>query len=335
MSAISIGDLASTFLMRSRASQLKRQIDSLTQELATGQTTKVTQRLGGDYSYLTDIDQNLSRLNGFSVATTEAGLFLDATQARLERMATIGKDLASDLLSTVPTHLDAVRKSNSARAATNLEQVMTELNGAVAGRSIFGGTATGTAPLGSADDLLNGLRGAIAGLGNANAVRFAAQAWFDSAAGFRATIYSGSDDPLAPMDVGPDAQVSMQLMADDPAFRDLLRDLALTALATDPILALSGDLQNEIMHSSAEGLLSSQDKMAALGAEVGFEQSRVEQVNARNNAARTALSISRNVLLEADPVDVVPQLEEAQFQLESLFLVASRTSQLSLASFLR
>ena len=111
MSAISIGDLASSFLMRSRATQLKHQIDSLTQELATGQTSKVTQRLGGDYSYLTDIDQNLSRLEGFAVATTEAGLFLDAAQARVERMATIGKELATDLLSTVPTHLDAVREA--------------------------------------------------------------------------------------------------------------------------------------------------------------------------------------------------------------------------------
>ncbi|TMV10793.1 flagellin [Arenibacterium halophilum] len=335
MSAISIGDLASSFLMRSRATQLKRQIDSLSQELATGQTSKVTQRLGGDYSYLTDIDQNLSRLEGFAVATTEAGLFLDAAQARVERMATIGKELATDLLSTVPTHLDAVREANSARAAINLDQVITELNGSVAGRSIFGGTATGAAPLASADDLLSGLRGTIAGLGSAAAIQAAAQAWFDSPGGFRATVYSGSDDPLAPMAVTSDEQVSMTYMADDPKFRNLLRDLALTALATDPMLNLSGDIQNEIMGNSAEGLMSGQDALASVGADIGYSQSRIEQVSVRNNATRTALAMSRNTLLEADPVDVVPQLEEAQFQLESLFLVASRTSQLSLSSFLR
>ncbi|MEC7258796.1 MAG: flagellar biosynthesis protein FlgL [Pseudomonadota bacterium] len=335
MSAISIGDLASSFLMRSRATQLKRQIDSLTQEMATGQTSKVTERLGGDYSYLTDIDQNLSRLEGFAVATTETGLFLDAAQARIERMATIGKDLASDLLSTVPTHLDAVRVSNSDRAAINLEQVMSELNGSVAGRSIFGGTSTGAAPLASADDLLSALRGTIAGLGSATAIKAAAQAWFDSPGGFRAAVYSGSDDALAPMAVGADENVSMPYMADDPAFRNLLRDLALTALAADPVLNLSGDTQNELMAANAEGLLSSQNALAAVGADIGFAQAQVEYASVRNSAARTALAMSRNTLLEADPVDVVPQLEEAQFQLESLFLVASRTSQLSLSSFLR
>ncbi len=334
MSMTSIGDLAQSLMLRTRSTQLKQTMNRLTNELASGQVSDVSVRLGGDYSYLSDIDRNLAQLSGYALATTEATVFASGVQSGLGRLYERASDLGATLIGIGEGSLETARMNAAFQAETALQVTISALNSQIAGRSLFGGMATDRPPLAEADVLLDALRSAVSGLTTSQDISEAAANWFDDPSGFRATIYSGSDEALAPFRLGAGEQVSMTLRADDPAFIETLKNVALAALARDDSLGLDIAEQNSLMRSSGEALLGGSATLGRLSADLGFAESRIEAAAARNAAAKSSLEYARTELLAADPYETATRLEEVQFQLESLYSVTVRTSRLSLLSFL-
>lgn len=334
MTLTSIGDMAQSLMLRTRSTQIKQSIATLTEEFSTGVTSDISGRLDGDFAYLADIDRNLTRLTGYSVAASEAALFSAGSQAGLARLSDIATGLSGTLISTNLSDFEPVSNNIAMQARTDLDIVISALNGAVGGRSLFGGTATDSVPLADADVLLAELKTVLAGLGTADAIKQAATDWFDDPAGFKAVMYSGSDDSLAPIQVGAGQEVNMWLKADDPDFRDLLRSVALTALTTDADLGLDQGTQNDVLRTTRDALLTNQDRLLGLRADIGFAEARIEEASTRNASARVGLEYAKGALLEADPYETALRLEDVQFQLESLYSVTVRTSRLSLLSFM-
>lgn len=334
MNMTSIGDLANSIMLRQRSVQLSQEISTLSQELSSGQVSDVSARLGGDYSYLTDIDRNLARLDGYAVSASEAALFSNAAQASLERLHDLTTSLSTSLIPFDTTSTDALREHMAVRAESDIVSAISALNASAGGRSLFGGTATDRPPLGTADTLMGELRTLVTGLTTASDVETAVEAWFADPTGFETTMYTGSDEVLAPIQIGAGEEVSLALTARDPVFRDTLRDMALAALAGDPDLGLDRATQGELFRSAGNGMLTNQDSLTGVRADLGFAEARIEEISARNSAARTSLEYSRSALLEADPFETATRLEEAQFHLESLYTVTVRSANLSLLNFL-
>ncbi len=335
MNMTSIGDLAQSLLLRTRSTQLKNSIATLTGELSSGQTSDVTGRLGGDLSYLTDIDRNLLRLEGFAVATTEASLFAGAMQSNLERLQNTTSTLVAALLPIGPSGLDTVRHHAGLEARQSLDVAMASLNAGIGGRSLFAGAATDQNALGTADTLLIELKTVVSGLTTASDIVQAVGDWFSDPAGFDAIIYAGSAQSLEPIQIGSGEYASLSLRANDSDLLGVLRGMALAALATDPVLGLDPANQVEVMRVAGEGLLTSQDKLTGLRADVGFAEARIEDVATRNASANTGLEYAKRELLAADPYETATRLQAVQFQLESLYSVTVRSSRLSLLSFLK
>ncbi len=208
------------------------------------------------------------------------------------------------------------------------------MNGSVGGRSLFAGTATDTSPMASADTMITALQAEVAGMTVVSDILTAIDDWFDVGGGFKAAMYTGSDTPLSPIQVGANEQVTLSLHADDDTFRSAMRNSMVAILATDPTLALAPDAQNIPLHEAGEGMLNDDHALTGLRADLGFAEQRIEEASARNSAAYTSLGYARNELLEADPFETASRLEEVQFQLESLYAVTVRMSRLSLLSFL-
>lgn len=335
MSVTSIGDMAQSLVLRTRSAELRQTMTTLTEELSSGRVSDVVRRVGGDFSYLADIERSLTRLNGFSVAASEAVLFVGATQSYLERLQDVAGSLGGTLLSAGPSNLAPVRAEAVREARAGLGAVLSALNGTIAGRSLFAGTATDQAAVGPDQTLLGAVKTVISGLGSADAIIRAAEDWFADPAGFRAVMYLGSDQALAPIQVGPGQQVEVSLRADDPSFGDLLRNIALAALVDDVDLNLAADTQTELMRTAAEGMLASQDRLVGLRSDLGFAEARIEDASSRNASARVGLEYAKGALLEADPFETATRLEDVQFRLESLYSVTVRSARLSLVSFLK
>lgn len=335
MNMTSIGDLAQSFLLRHRSVEIKRDIATLTEELSTGQVSDVSKRLGSDYSYLNDIDRNLARLDGFSLAASEAAFFAQASQNSLERLHDLSSSLSSSLIAFNPSSLDTVRDHMGLQAENDIKSAISALNASVGGRSLFAGTATDRSPLGSVGDMLDAVKAVVAGLTTATDVQTAVQAWFDDPAGFKSTMYGGAADTLAPIQVAPGEEVDLSLKADDQAFRDMFRNMTIVALAADTGLGFDRATQNALFKAAGDGLLATQDRLAGVRSDLGFAQARIEEAGTRNASAKTGLEYAKGALLEADPFETATRLEEAQFQLESLYTVTVRSSKLSLLNFMR
>ena len=69
MTLTSIGDLARGLTLKSRATEIKTQIENLSYEMSSGKVQNMSHRLGGDYSHLLDLENELTRLDAYKVAS--------------------------------------------------------------------------------------------------------------------------------------------------------------------------------------------------------------------------------------------------------------------------
>ena len=221
MRATNLGDMAHNFMLQKRNVALRQDINRLTEELATGQVAETRQVLNGNYSYLTDLERSMDVLKGYKVATTEATHLTTGMQAALERVNGMSQDLSESLLFAATS---SAGTSGTAEIANEAEQALNSMMGVintrVAGRSLFSGVATDTAPLASKDDLLAGLRSAVLGTVNVDDMIAASKVWFDDPFGFSASIYQGSNQPLAPIALSDSEAVSLDVRGNDPGLRD-------------------------------------------------------------------------------------------------------------------
>lgn len=328
----SLGDLSRSFAMQSRNATIKQDIERLTVELSTGQTANMREVVGKNASYTSDLERSLTKLDGYDQAALEAGQFAEGMQVALNYVGDLS-DNFRNIMITGGT--DALGNTSTISEAKNtLGSVIGALNTSVGGRSVFSGIATDTAPLASQETLLADLSAVMAGAGSVDDMINAAQAWFDDPAGFGTTGYLGSDTALAPMPLSDTQTVELTVRADDPIFRDTLRDLALTALADDPALGLTSVQQDELLERVTTNVLNTSGAVVELQSKVGSAEGRIETLSVRNGAERTSLEIARNDLLSIDTYQSATELEQVQFQLESLYAITSRMSQLSLVNYL-
>ncbi len=321
-------------MLTSSANRTKRALSTLTEELASGITSNVSARLGGDYVYLADIDHRLAKLNGINTAAAEAKLVATGMQTSLEHMYESTQTMIGAAMSASQSTAGPSLPHLAHSAEQQLDAVITMLNTSVGGRSLFAGTATDQRSVQDTDTLLTALRTELAGATTAADVIAAAQAWFDDPAGYDTVFYGGSATSVSPLRVGEGQEVTLDFRADNDTFKDMLRNLAVGALIDDPTLGLAPSVQSELIDAAALELLSVSDGLTGMRADVGFAEQRIEEAQSRNGAASSAFQQARTELLEADPIDIATQLEIVQFQLEALFSVAARSSRLKLVNFL-
>lgn len=334
MNTAGIGDLAQGYLLRSRSAALKQDMQRLNAELTSGQVSDVRKTLSGNYSFLTDVERKVGVLGNYAIAATEASHFTGSMQQALGHFGSLTEGLASSLMvaGTSASGANAADIASDARAT--LDGLVSTLNVSVAGRSLFAGNATNRAPLTDSAALLADLSTAMGGATTPTDMIASAEAWFNSPAGFEAITYRGSNDALSPFALSPKDSVAVDLRATDPGFTRAMRGAAVAALATDPAFGLSSQDQSTLFGLIGQDLLAGQADILTLQAKVGFAEAQVDTIAARNAAEVTSLNMARNSLLEADPFEAATKLEEVQFQLQSLYSITVRMSQLSLVNYL-
>ena len=335
MNNVSFGDLAQSFLFQRRGVALRTEMSKLTDELASGQVSDVRSVLAGNYSYLSDLERDIKTTGAYGIAATEVRQYATGVQEAMERLQTAGSDLGTSLLNVSQSPLWPAVAQGAELAKGQLNMMLAALNSDLAGRNLFAGTATDVEPLNNMDTLLSALEVALAGAGTPQDIRDAAQDWFDDPAGFEATMYNGSNDSLAPFQLSRDETVQIDIRATDPAFKRLLMNTALAALADSAALAWDQGTMSAVFSDAGVGLINNSEQIVALRGRVGAIEERIEKLTARNAAQATSLEFARGDLLGADPFETATRLESVRFQLEGLYTVTARLSDLALVNFVR
>ena len=330
----SYGDMAQHLFLRSRNTELQQNITTLSEEFATGKSADLTERLGGDFTYLADLESNLKRLDSYMVVNGEVQLFATAMQGSLDKVQGQVQAMRNDILTISPAMDQASAEQFGGQANQRLSSAISLFNTSVGGRTVFAGTATDTKPLNDADTLMTAILAEVGGLTTADDIIQAVKDWFDDPTGYDTVMYQGSATSLQPVTVGEGEQISLGVRADDDNLKHTLQSYAITALADESSLGLTEAVQVDLVVKASSELSESVTRLIDLQADVGFIEGQLEEINTRNEASKTSLSIVRNNLVSADPYETYTRLEEAQTQLEGLYTITSRSSRLSLMNYL-
>lgn len=331
----SIGDLAQLFLVQRQTTSLKQRMETLTGDLASGQSIDRVARVPGGMKRLGDFSHDLAVLASYRGSAREAALTTAAMQTALDRVQDVVTDLNDTAIlartNTGKMHLSTM----SGQGREVLETVVSALNADLAGSALFAGSEVLGAPLASASEFLEAGRAAVTGASSAADVMAGLAALFDDPAGaFSNSLYQGSTTPLAPYQLGSGESVALDLRADGAAFRATFRHVVAAALVQDPGLALSESEKHELARLAGDGLTRAQGDITAIRATLGHAESRIEAATSRISAELNTLEQARNEMLAVDPFQTATELQSVQSRIETLYAVTARSSRLSLVSFL-
>ena len=336
MSAISIGDLALSYQTRLNNTRLKSELGRISQELASGRTSDLRERTGGDLGSYAGLENEIGRLAAYKIAATEAGLAVGAVQRSLETVQKITADSGPALLLASSSGESTLVQAAASDARAKFSTVVSVLNTRVADRALLSGTAVGSTPLAEAETMLASLNVAVAAETTSAGVVAVVDAWFDDPSGGFETIgYLGGMSDLSAFKIGPQEEAALGLRADNQDIRDVLKAYALAALVADGVLAGQYEDRADLLESSATRMLAGDKVLAELRAGIGTLEARVDTALARNGAETVTLEIARSSLVEIDPYDAATELQAFETQLETLYTITARLSRLSLADYLR
>lgn len=330
----SVGDMARSLVLRTNQAQLREKMDRLAIEVSTGVVLDSAKHLRGDLTGLQEIDRTLSKLDAYRVNTTEAKYTTGTMQSTLGEIQSRTQLLSETLISADLTPTAPLLASLSENAESTLDQVMNGLNRSLAGRSLFAGTATDRKAVAESEEMLDDLRTALAGLTTAADINAGLDSFFGPGGGYETTTYEGSNSGLAAFQLSEADTAKVDIRATDPMFREVLKPLALAALAADNGLGLDLDVQVELLSQTGRDLLAAQQPLVDVRADLGTLEARIEDATARNSAETASLSLAKLDLIGTDQFETATNFESVRGQLESLYAITARSQRLSLAEYL-
>lgn len=336
MSFVTFSDLGQLQMMRRDSAQLKSDLARLTSELSTGRTADLGAALGGDYSTLADLSRSL-RLNAtFRTSVTEAAIAAEGRQTGLERVAAELDGFAANLLSLSGQGNLVDLQLRLTNAPERFEHAVDALNTRLAGRSLFAADRPDQPALIDGSAIMDELRSLVTGAPDAATMIADVTAWFhDAGGGYETIAWMGGDGPPAPVLIGEGQSAETGVTALDSAVRETLTGLALAALASENIVPLSETEERALIQTAAETMQSAEASLITLRAGLGSEEARIEDARVSAEAARTSLETEYNRLVSADPYRTATDLEALSTQLETLYVLTSRLSGLSLTEYIR
>lgn len=334
MSFTTIGDLAQGFALRRENTALKQRMQALSQELASGLASNVTEHLSGDFTRLSDVQHKLRLSETYARGADQGRTETAVMQLALETVQTTAEGLSQAALTFGSSAGAAGIDSLAGEARAALGTLVSALNSHVGGRTLFSGDEVSQAPLSSSGDFLTALQTAVAGAASSADVTTALDTFFDPGGGFDTLIYQGGTGARNAYALGEGESVTLDLKADDPAFRHLLKQVAIASVLDDPGITLTTGEQVELAAQAGVALLTSQTAVTNIRADLGFAEGRIERATTRLAAERASLSLVQSELLAVDPYETGTELQQVQLQLETLYTITSRMSRLNLVNYL-
>ncbi len=329
-------DLASTLRLQRDAASVRDSLASAGRELSTLRREDLYAASGGDPRRLLAIESAQARAaregEGVALAqgrasvtqTVMAGLEAQADALGVELAASLGR---GDMVSA---------RIHAAGAADAFRGAVKSLNGTYGGRSLFAGAAVDSPALSDAELILGDVRTIVAGAADADDAIAQVRAYFDDPAGGFATnrfLGAAENAPRATTDQGGVLDVSRR--ADDPEVRTLLRGLALAAIAAEDDFVGPTESASALLDEAARTTMAAREDLVHSRARLGISEQGLEEAAVRIAARSDALDIAWNTATTRDPFEAAAEFQALEQQLERVFTVTARLSQLSLTDFLR
>lgn len=319
-----------------RAGSVQQSLDTAAKELSTGLKTDLQEATGGNLGKLHGVERSLARQAAYARNITMVEQRLDGMQNALGRIQQPLAALSVDMVSAsgVSDYTGSMTLADGARL--DFMNAISTLNGQFNGQTLFGGAKVDSAALASGATILAELDTIVSGDATAADVIATVEAYFAKtpAGDFYTNGYIGSTDDMGAVDVGEGNRISFGARADDDEIVAILQGLALAAVVAGG--ALSGDSQEQmdvIAESGAQLLQANEGLLDYMGS-LGVVQESVETAKAYNVAETDALEIARVDLISADATETATVFQALEAQLETVYTVTARLSDLSFINYM-
>lgn len=338
MTLNSIGDQARAYALQVASNRIKTTLATLTQEVASGQVADLGQRLEGNTRALNQIESRIQLIGQYNMNASDAGNRLQAVQDMFDGVRNSTTELGIALASEMFSDASAQLGTRATEVSNAFETVVSRLNGTSSNRYLLSGEASDVVPLSSAAQMLDSLEVVTAGMTTAADIAQAISDWFDAPAGgggFLDTAYHGTTGSPQRINLGDGVTSEMSTTGATPAIKELLKGLATAAIIERGVLAGAPEERGKLLVEGGRRMVSADTAVLGEMGRVGLAQQTVERARVTNAASLTTLERGRLDLRSADPFETAAALTEVQSQLESLYAVTARLSNLKLVDYLR
>lgn len=334
--ASGISTFASNLSLRQTNAALKQDLQITSRELSTGQRDLADITRSGEERALQKLDENLMMLERYQQASTKASARLDAMQSSLGFIRETSHNVTLGVLTALSANDANSIDIQTGQATKALEAVVSTLNKNVAGEALFSGAALDAASVGSAATIINDVSTIVNGAPDAATALAAVDFYFYNAAGgFEAGIYSGSTVDAGSLNISETTFVQFDVRADDQALRETMRNLAILAAVSNGSFSTMPLERDALMRDATSTGLNTDEALVTLQESVGAKEELVETQRTRNASEELAYAKTRSEIASVDLYEAASKLEEVQTQLQSMYHVTAKMSQLSLLNFLR
>lgn len=328
-------DLASGLRLQRDAGQVRAALERSGRELTTGRREDLFAAAGHDPRRLLAIEASQARATRESEGVSLSQGRISLTQAVMGGLGDLANELGMELSASIGRGDLNSARLHAAGAEDAFRAAVQNLNTRYGGRTLFAGAAVDQPALAPADDILADVSTLLAGAADAADAIAQVDFYFDDPGGGFAARFLGAaeDAPGASIDAG--ASVDISRRADDPEVRTLLKGLALAAATVGAGYAGPASAEPELLERAAVVTLDAREQIVQSRAQLGLSEQRLEEASVRISSRRDALDIAWNNATSRDPFDAATEFQAVEQQLERVFAVTARMSQLSLIDFLR
>ncbi|SLN13659.1 flagellar hook-associated protein FlgL [Aquimixticola soesokkakensis] len=335
MAQVTFGDRATQYRTIRVTHQVKTNLDRLTQEVATGHTTDTAKAVAGNLTPLAGMKRALSTLSSYAIANTEAELAATSMQSVLSTISDYSSEMGTTLLTASQVSQSVTTNATASQARGQFDAIVSAINTRVASRSLFAGVATDANPLADTDTLIADLRVATAAATTASEVVAAVTAWFDdSGGGFETSGYLGSTTPASAFRLSDRERTTLAITAHDQEFRDVLKGFAIAALVDDGVLSGDEPERAQLLSLAGQQILTGEGALANLRSRIGAAEQQIELAKTHNAAEIASYETAIGGMLEIDTFASASALTQVQTQLETIYTITARLSNLNLSDYL-
>jgi flagellar hook-associated protein 3 FlgL len=343
---------------------LQAQIARATAEMSSGRKSDPVLGMGVGASLLYRLHDDIQQGGAIKNSTGLAGERLKTMQTAMTSVADIFKDVSAQILQA-----DALKQDSYTTLAADtpdlLSSVADLLNTDFQGQKVFGGTdsanrplndlsglvqdvqamlnkavAKNGGPLGSSgtvtvDDLMDNIEAFLAGSTPPDPDLFettgtpAVPVFFDDLH-YGSASRTGGDPNM--VRIGEGQTLEYDVRADNAAFKDAFKALAMTALLGSD--ALNKDSKVALADRAGELMRSAQTGLTTLAGTLGTKQARLERVAEIQSRAVDSATAQINDLESADYYTLSDQINTMQIQLQATYSITAQLSKLSLVNYL-
>jgi flagellar hook-associated protein 3 FlgL len=144
-----------------------------------------------------------------------------------------------------------------------------------------------------------------------------------------------------PVELADGEFLSYAMRADAEELKAMMRGLAMAAVVVDPVgvtgpaQELSREQVMSLLDTAGKTILKATDDITMTRSELGLAEGRIEAAQSRTTAQRATLELARADLIGVDAYEAATRVTRLQSQLEAIYAMTARSSQLSLLNFLR